>query len=557
MIDRPAIATPRQLMESTSRKFHNPWKLSVLRANGALLFGGLETGLHTVQMTDNAEKPILTPAEQNPWYLLATLYGVPEPNDREVQNRNRTTWNRYYASRLTDDDRRRLKGRVTTADLEPMDEHELADIQKVFVRRSGSHSVSIPTPKDPIKFEDTNFESDIRFSNYIFSDVDFSRSVFNGLANFRESHLIGYSEFSRAEFGTRAIFGGATFAGDVNFRNAKFYFDGEFRRTVFSGDADFGFAIFLKRALFANASFEDNADFRRVDIHGSSDFNLTKFSAKADFERTFFGGYINFNEAKLLGAFNFSRVLCKENINFYRTEFSMGAQFDKSVFSGHADFSNTSFTGFTILRNATFHQEVNFTNSELKAPTDFTGCNFGTYPPQFPGAKLHEGTVWRKVSWPRPPTNPDNAGVFTDAYERLKLEMDRLKKHEDELMFFAKELECRRVAAGQLWGLHIGTYGILCNYGRSFMIPVGWLLALIVIGAVQFWPVLGWDCFLSLGVSTANVLGPFGLRKELVDPEALKGLSRWFQVLTGAQMVLGPVLLFLIGLGLRNRFRMK
>jgi hypothetical protein len=39
-----------------------------------------------------------------------------------------------------------------------------------------------------------------------------------------------------------------------------------------------------------------------------------------------------------------------------------------------------------------------------------------------------------------------DAGPFVDAYERLKLEMDRLKKHEAELDFFALELQSRRDA---------------------------------------------------------------------------------------------------------------
>lgn len=125
-------------------------------------------------------------------------------------------------------------------------------------------------------------------------------------------------------------------------------------------------------------------------------------------------------------------------------------------------------------------------------------------------------------------------------------------------MFFAKELECRRVAAGQFRGLPIGIYGVLCHYGQSYLRPLGWLLALIVIGAVQFWPVLNWDFILSLGVSIANVLGPLGLRKELLEAGMLPhNLSRWLRFFSGAQMVLGLILLFLIGLGLRNRFRMK
>lgn len=124
-------------------------------------------------------------------------------------------------------------------------------------------------------------------------------------------------------------------------------------------------------------------------------------------------------------------------------------------------------------------------------------------------------------------------------------------------MFFAKELECRRVEVGWFKGLPIGVYGSLCDYGQSYLRPLGSLLAVILVGAVQFWPILEWDFLLSLGVSAANTLGPLGLRKELIGSTALPELSRWLQFLTGAQMLTGLILLFLIGLGLRNRFRMK
>jgi len=77
----------------------------------------------------------------------------------------------------------------------------------------------------------------------------------------------------------------------------------------------------------------------------------------------------------------------------------------------------------------------------MKAETSFEGATFKTVPPKFFGAKLHEGTVWRGIQWPRAPKEAREAGRFVDAYERLKLEMDRLKKHEDELDFFAREME--------------------------------------------------------------------------------------------------------------------
>jgi hypothetical protein len=58
---------------------------------------------------DDADKPESDAAEQtppkikaedNPWYLLATLYGVPERGDQELKDKNRRAWNRYFAANL-------------------------------------------------------------------------------------------------------------------------------------------------------------------------------------------------------------------------------------------------------------------------------------------------------------------------------------------------------------------------------------------------------------------------------------------------------------------------
>jgi hypothetical protein len=47
-------------------------------------------------------------AEDNLWYLLATIYGVPEPKNPELFANNRRAWNRYFAINLTEEMRRQL-----------------------------------------------------------------------------------------------------------------------------------------------------------------------------------------------------------------------------------------------------------------------------------------------------------------------------------------------------------------------------------------------------------------------------------------------------------------
>jgi hypothetical protein len=111
----------------------------------------------------------------------------------------------------------------------------------------------------------------------------------------------------------------------------------------------------------------------------------------------------------------------------------------------------------------------NFVSAEMNGETSFEGALFATEPPRFFGAKLHQGTVWRGIDWPVP-KKADEAGTL-DAYACLKLEMDRLKKHEDELDFFALELQSRRVLLGPGRGLPIWLYRVLSEYGRSYARP--------------------------------------------------------------------------------------
>jgi len=136
--------------------------------------------------------------------------------------------------------------------------------------------------------------------------------------------------------------------------------------------------------------------------------------------------------------------------------------------------------------------------------------------------------------------------------------MARLNKHEDEMFFFAKELECRRVELGWFRGLPIALYGLLSGYGQSYARPVNGLLVTIAAGTIAWVSHFGEGKFWkSLGFSMTHTFSIFSFLRELLDPEDLKHLSSLLTVVVGAQPVLGVLFLFLLGLALRNHFRMK
>jgi hypothetical protein len=143
--------------------------------------------------------------------------------------------------------------------------------------------------------------------------------------------------------------------------------------------------------------------------------------------------------------------------------------------------------------------------------------------------------------------------------------MDRLKKHSDELDFFALEQQCRRVVDGFWKGLPIAVYGFVSDYGRSYMRPLLLLVQTVLIGAIPLLVVplriantrvlQQSSAAEAIGISFANTLSILG--KPLIEADVLLGLPNWLKAVATVQTILGIAFLFLFGLGISNRFRMK
>jgi hypothetical protein len=407
-------------------------------------------------------------AEDNPWYLLATLYGVPEPKNLELFAKNRGVWNHCLSTFLYVHERDSLikNGKYTEAELVPCYpiswETELADAfrhrvdNEAQTQALGGFLEAAKNTVPDIDFSNAEFNCDVCFDGYLFTvPVFFNKTRFSEFAGFQNANFFKYARFNGASFKA------------AHFDNAHFW------------GASFQAATFAKGAVFTKATFS-----------------------------------------------------------------APGAHFEKTRFRC-ADFSKANFfTG------------AYFNDSKMKGKTSFEGVKFLAEPSEFFNAKLHQGTLWRGITWPPPPKNKDEAGRFIDAYACLKLEMDRLKKHEDELDFFALELQSRRVLLGRWgWGLPIWLYGILSDYGRGYVRPLVALFVIAAIGAGAFWSFDGRTFGEALGLSAANTLNVFGFRRDF--NLSIETPFAWLKILAAVQTILGTILLFLFGLGIRNKFRMK
>lgn len=87
---------------------------------------------------DEAKAP-KTKAEDNPWYLLATLYGVPTGRDLDLRERNRCAWNHCFAAGLDEKmvDWLIQEKRFSPKELRPIYAPEQdPEIAKAFAQRS-------------------------------------------------------------------------------------------------------------------------------------------------------------------------------------------------------------------------------------------------------------------------------------------------------------------------------------------------------------------------------------------------------------------------------------
>src|SRR5208282_5558316 len=302
-----------------------------------------------------------------------------------------------------------------------------------------------------------------------------------------------------------------------------------------------------------------NVDISSATFAADTLFSGAAFYGMAKFDSVHFAGTVRFSQSTFSGFTSFARATFSKPAYFNSSRFSEIATFSSATFRGDTDFSSATFSKNAYFHSATFSGNASFVNSQFTALTVFANSTYETKVPDFRGAKLHEATEWHGVRWPPSPRDKDAAHSHVYAYERLKQEMERLKKHEDEQFSFAKELRARRLLV-PIWSsarlLNI-LYDVSSDYGQSAERPLFRLLALFAIGFAFFAaaPVFkGARMALdrAAGLSFANIFSFLPMKREMVA-----SLSGAAQVVGVAQSFVGLVLLFLLGLALRNKFRMK
>jgi len=317
-------------------------------------------------------------------------------------------------------------------------------------------------------------------------EFEFNAFWFPGKAGFIEAIFSGYADFGKAIFSGYADFGKAIFSGQADFREATFSEHAYFSKATFSSHAYFPEATFSRYAYFIKATFSGPADFREA-----------TFSSRAYFPEATFSEAAYFSEATFSGA----------------------ADFNKATFSRYADFSKAIFSGFADFREATFSWGAHFINASFESTTYFKYTEFNK-PPEFHNVDLHQNTSFYGVKYKNETGNEDEAR----AWRTLKLAMNKIHNHDQELIFFKYEMDAKRevLKAGDQyvsWFL-IGLYGTVSDYGTSIFKPFfglasSWFLFALLYsfcscddGSLSLTILVEDYCFKGFQLSTANLL-PF------------------------------------------------
>jgi len=355
-----------------------------------------------------------------------------------------------------------------------------------------------------VSFRDCEFESGI---------VDFSLAKFIGSVDFSESMFnIDALLFDRCFFS----------GGNVDFYNARFR----------GGDIRFDYSIFVCGELdFSYADFEaGDVSFWNTDF-GECHVNFEHASFQV-FDLTFLG-------ASIKGSFNFEKVYAGGDVFFWPEDVS---NCEYISFEGTEFLCNFSIWGFFSPCT------IDLRHTKLSHPLDLDSVYIDYF-------KEDELYIFSKAS------NSQDSSRF----RRLK----KIAKEADDqnlaLEFFAQEMRSdywHGITGGKLALFYL--YDWVSDYGRSVARPAGLLAGVWLLFMQLYWhgrTVVEGSAVHAALLSFGHLAPIYAGSKEARDNaitalyQSASAVPEWIQALMICQGIISSLLLFLIALALRNRFR--
>ncbi|NVK54363.1 MAG: hypothetical protein HWE26_02005 [Alteromonadaceae bacterium] len=453
-----------------------------------------------------------------------------------------------------------------------------------------------------VLFNGANFgDGDISFIGATFGDgyVSFNSACFgDGYVSFNSACFgDGDVSFDDVTFGDGDVsFSGATFGGgSVSFNGASFgkgmkSFDTAtfgtgnvtFYKAIFeSGNVTFDKAMFgfgnvsFYRAKFGNGNFRfNNVNFGEGNV---SFFGATFGVGSISFDKAAFGtGNVTFNKATFGGTFvSFDRADFGDGYTDFRvTHFGKGKlklerinckyiSFELPMQKSDTPSPAIDLTTFT-LRGAAIDGPLIMNNMEFNCIPDLRSTKL-THHVDMDGLKVN--LVREKGSWKTCWHRYVKDKTAQSKLGRMKEIAEQFKHHHEALKFNALENQAKRWVNEPSFIKNVMDmlYSFVSDYGRSYVRPMiglalSWLyfamsytlIAFIAAGKLP-------NLLHMLGFAVVNSLPfiPIG-RSIRTKAEALyfSGSVDWVYGFITVQSIVSLILIFLIGLGLRNQFRL-
>ena len=432
-------------------------------------------------------------------------------------------------------------------------------------------------------FIGVNFNNSRIVNNPYFKDTifvypaNFSNSSLHGRISFEGVKFLDDVDFSEVTLdSTRNIdFSGAEFWGETRFFKAKFLHDANFRDTKFEYSTYFDNAIFRSNAIFSGAIFSQSTD----NDNKPSSWNFftgVEFECGAHFDDAVFIRPIDFSSSIFHYLASFTCTKFCNKTNFHQVEFKHEADFQSAVFECPANFNNASFNAVTSFYQAAFNQPPKFFETKLHEDTNFGNIDWAraelSYIPN-KGIK-----TWFTKAPKKHATDPKdheitNLDSAIHAWDRLALMMSKREKHFQRHKFYRLRMRAQRWKDGLcLSSMMNWLFDKSSDYGWSIQHALFWWFGhWFIMSIILFCGALPsssksetlsvfWDCVIT---SFANAHAFLGLASEggylykfkhnLVDTSGIG----WILSMVGVvEAIIGPILLFLVLLTIRNRFRL-
>lgn len=240
---------------------------------------------------------------------------------------------------------------------------------------------------------------------------------------------------------------------------------------------------------------------------------------------------------------------------------------------GFAFKSNVISGALSIMNRCIFHGPVEFKGTVFESPFDFQDIKF-KYVPDLRLMKMnnHFSMDGMEVASIETYDKSHDRKIYrdlSDKYRRLKELAITAKDHDREFEYFANEMRAKRYYERKWYKKSLNyLYEYFSDFGQSVGKPVYYLVLvwlnfgmLYALLSPAFCTLPYWDRIkYAFKLSAQNILPLMPVSRGSFQKtyEKLFGadLHVWVDALLLVEGVFGVILLFLIGLGLRNRFRL-